>query len=54
MVYMRRTGAYGIQNYKLMAALKEWANRKGLLKDSIIYGIACYKTHFGALQAKTD
>lgn len=39
-VYMRRVGAYGAQNYKLMAALKEWANDKGLLKDGIIYGIA--------------
>jgi len=39
-VYMRRTGAYGSENYKLMAALKEWANRKGLYKDCIIYGIA--------------
>ena len=39
-IYMRRTGAYGSENYKLMAALKEWANRKGLFEDSIIYGIA--------------
>ncbi len=39
-VYMRRTGAYGPENYSLMAALKEWANKKGLLKDSTIYGIA--------------
>jgi len=39
-VYMRRTGAYGSENYKLMETLKEWANQKGLLKDSIIYGIA--------------
>jgi DNA gyrase inhibitor GyrI len=38
-VYMRRVGAYGIENYKLMEALKEWADRKGLLKDGIIYGI---------------
>jgi DNA gyrase inhibitor GyrI len=39
-VYMRRTGAYGSENYKLMTALKEWAGRKRLFKDSIIYGIA--------------
>lgn len=39
-VYMRRVGAYGNENYKLMEKTKEWANRKGLLKDSIIYGIA--------------
>lgn len=39
-IYMRRVGAYGSENYKLMAALKEWADRKGLLKDGIIYGIA--------------
>jgi len=39
-VYMRRIGAYGNENYKLMAALKEWANQRGLLKDSVIYGIA--------------
>lgn len=39
-VYMRRIGAYGSENYELMAALKEWANQKDLLKDGIIYGIA--------------
>jgi len=39
-IYMRRIGAYGIENYKLMESLKEWAKLKGLLKDSIIYGIA--------------
>ena len=39
-IYMRRTGAYGSENYKLMTALKEWANRKGLFEDSVIYGIA--------------
>ena len=40
MLFMRRTGAYGIENNKLMETLKEWAKRKGLFKDSIIYGIA--------------
>jgi len=39
-VYMRRIGAYGPENYKLMAALKEWARRRGLFNDSVIYGIA--------------
>jgi len=39
-VYMRRIGAYGTENYILMAKLKEWADKNGLLKDSIIYGIA--------------
>ena len=39
-VYMRRIGAYGNENYKLMAALKNWAVKKGLFVDSIIYGIA--------------
>ena len=39
-LYMRRTGAYGNENYKLMTALKEWANQRRLLKDSVIYGIA--------------
>ena len=39
-VYMRRTGAYGSENYQLMAAMKEWAKRNELLEDSIIYGIA--------------
>ena len=39
-LYMRRTGAYGAENFKLMTALKEWASSKGLFVDSIIYGIA--------------
>jgi DNA gyrase inhibitor GyrI len=39
-VFMRRTGAYGIENYALMATLKEWAKCNGLFEDSIIYGIA--------------
>jgi DNA gyrase inhibitor GyrI len=37
---MRRTGAYGAENYELMTALKKWAEQKGLFKDSVIYGIA--------------
>ncbi len=39
-VYMRRIGTYGMENFHLMASLKEWANQKGLLKDSVIFGIA--------------
>jgi len=38
--YMRRIGAYGIGNYELMTAMKEWAEKKVLFNDSIIYGIA--------------
>lgn len=40
MVYMRRVGEYGSENYKLMSALKEWANRNGLFEDCVIYGIS--------------
>lgn len=40
MVFMRRVGAYGSENYRLMASLKEWAEPKGLLRDAVIYGIA--------------
>ena len=39
-LYMRRTGAYGAENYELMESLKKYAFNRGLLKDSIIYGIA--------------
>ncbi|ULQ60425.1 GyrI-like domain-containing protein [Brucepastera parasyntrophica] len=39
-LYMRRTGPYGSESYGLMTALKDWADRKGLLTDSVIYGIA--------------
>lgn len=39
-IYIRRVGAYGTENYELMGTLKEWANQRGLLKDCIIYGIA--------------
>lgn len=44
-VYMRRIGAYGPENHKLMEALKEWATRHGLLNDSVIYGIAYDNEH---------
>jgi DNA gyrase inhibitor GyrI len=39
-LYMRRTGAYGVENYKLMETMKEWAKQKNLFEDCIIYGIA--------------
>jgi DNA gyrase inhibitor GyrI len=39
-VYMRRTGAYGVENYALMAALKNWVKDKGLFENSVIYAIA--------------
>ena len=39
-VFMRRIGAYGAENYALMAALKDWAKNKGLFEDSVIYAIA--------------
>ena len=39
--YMRRTGAYGRENYELMSRLKDWAENNGLLgSNSVIYGIA--------------
>ncbi len=40
-VYMRRIGAYGEQNFKLMQAMKEWVQRQNLWTDSgTIYAIA--------------
>ncbi len=40
-VYMRRAGAYGEQNYKLMQNMKEWLRHHNLWHDSgVIYGIA--------------
>lgn len=39
-VFMRRVGAYGMENFKLMESLKRWAGQKGLLEHSTIYGIA--------------
>lgn len=38
---MRRTGAYGIENTKLMASFKKWLVSNDLLHDdSVILGIA--------------
>ena len=39
-LYMRRIGAYGVENYELMAEMKKWADMRGLFKDCTIYGIA--------------
>lgn len=39
MVYMRRMGAYGAENDRLMARFKAWASERGLLAGSTIYGI---------------
>lgn len=39
-LYMRRTGAYGGENYQLMEALKKWADGQGLLRGSVIYAVA--------------
>lgn len=40
-VYMRRIGAYGEQNFKLMQDMKEWIRHQELWNDfSTIYGIA--------------
>ncbi len=38
--YIRRTGAYGPENYMTMESLKKWAAEKGMLRDSaVIYAI---------------
>lgn len=40
-VYMRRIGAYGQDNFKLMHSMKEWLKLKNLWNDDgIIYAIA--------------
>ena len=40
-VYMRRTGAYGEQNAKLMEDMKEWIRRQNLWDNNgTIYGMA--------------
>lgn len=41
LVYMRNTGAYGEQNFKLMQAMKDWIKSQDLWNESeTIYGIA--------------
>lgn len=41
LAYMRRVGAYGVENFKLMESLKEWAANNNLFNDdAVIYGIA--------------
>lgn len=40
-IFMRRTGAYGQQNFKLMQDMKEWISSHNLWDESgVIYGIA--------------
>lgn len=40
-VYMRRIGPYGEQNYKLMQDMKQWIQKYNLWdENSVIYGIA--------------
>jgi len=53
-LYMRRIGAYGVENFKLMTALKEWASSKGLFVDSIIYGIAHDDAHMPPEKCRYD
>ncbi|RDY27748.1 DNA gyrase inhibitor [Romboutsia weinsteinii] len=39
--YMRRVGAYGVENFQLMRNLKKWASDNNLFtEDAVIYGIA--------------
>lgn len=39
-IYMRRTGAYGIENYKLMDTFKKWVQENNLYnEDTVIYAI---------------
>lgn len=38
--YMRRIGAYGSENFKLMEQLKDWARKNHLMDNSVIVGIA--------------
>ena len=40
-VYMRRIGEYGEQNYKLMQNMKQWIQAHNLWnEEGVIYGIA--------------
>ena len=40
-VYMRRIGQYGKENYALMSKMKAWADTNGLLsEEAVIHGIA--------------
>ncbi|MDY5478470.1 MAG: GyrI-like domain-containing protein [Enterocloster clostridioformis] len=39
-IYMRRTGEYGIENYKLMDTFKKWVKENNLYdEDTVIYAI---------------
>ena len=46
-IYMRRTGQYGEENYELMCKMKAWANERGLLTDdAVLFGIALDNPQF--------
>ena len=39
-IYMRRTGEYGVENYKLMDTFKKWMKENNLYdEDTVIYAI---------------
>ena len=39
-IYMRRTGEYGIENYKLMDTFKKWVKENNLYdEDTVFYAI---------------
>ena len=46
-IYMRRTGQYGVENYKLMCKMKAWADKRGLLtNDAVLFGIVLDNLQF--------
>lgn len=46
-IYMRRTGQYGEENYELMNKMKAWADERGLLtNDAVLFGIALDNPQF--------
>ena len=46
-IYMRRTGQYGEENYELMCKMKAWSNERGLLTDdAVLFGIALDNPQF--------
>ena len=46
-IYMRRTGQYGVENYELMCKMKAWADERGLLtNDAVLFGIALDNPQF--------
>ena len=46
-IYMRRMGQYGVENYNLMCKMKAWADERGLLtNDAVLFGIALDNPQF--------